>query len=136
MWAKEAELSVPGSKALPRVNLLLVGCLTEGRGGEWRLTDSSGSVRCEVSLGAHTCGDEVKGSESKQPEVKLSPSILSSCLHLLIGSVESSSSLTGTTSLLMLQGRKKRPAVWKLSHLLCCSFLSRDRSLVLKRRQS
>uniref|UniRef100_A0A3P8V5M4 CST complex subunit CTC1 n=1 Tax=Cynoglossus semilaevis TaxID=244447 RepID=A0A3P8V5M4_CYNSE len=46
-WAKEAELSMPGSKALPRVNLLLVGCLTEGRGGEWRLTDSSGSVRCE-----------------------------------------------------------------------------------------
>uniref|UniRef100_A0A3B4ZN24 CST complex subunit CTC1 n=1 Tax=Stegastes partitus TaxID=144197 RepID=A0A3B4ZN24_9TELE len=48
-WAREAELSVPGQQALPRVNLLLIGCLREGRGSEWRLTDSSGSVRCEVS---------------------------------------------------------------------------------------
>ncbi|XP_023117926.1 CST complex subunit CTC1 isoform X1 [Amphiprion ocellaris] len=46
-WAREAELSVPGQRALPKVNLLLIGCLREGRGGEWRLTDSSGSVRCE-----------------------------------------------------------------------------------------
>ncbi|XP_074484534.1 CST complex subunit CTC1 isoform X1 [Sebastes fasciatus] len=46
-WAKEAELSLPGHRALPRVNLLLIGCLTEGRGGDWRLTDASGSVRCE-----------------------------------------------------------------------------------------
>ncbi|XP_008302181.1 CST complex subunit CTC1 [Stegastes partitus] len=46
-WAREAELSVPGQQALPRVNLLLIGCLREGRGSEWRLTDSSGSVRCE-----------------------------------------------------------------------------------------
>ncbi|XP_051249640.1 CST complex subunit CTC1 [Dicentrarchus labrax] len=46
-WAKEAELSLPGHRALPRVNLLLIGCLREGRGGEWRLTDASGSVRCE-----------------------------------------------------------------------------------------
>ncbi|XP_026188725.1 CST complex subunit CTC1-like isoform X1 [Mastacembelus armatus] len=47
-WAREAELSLPGHRALPRVNLLLIGCLREGRGGEWRLTNSSGSVRCEV----------------------------------------------------------------------------------------
>ncbi|KAM6909380.1 CST complex subunit CTC1 [Xenentodon cancila] len=48
-WAKEAELSLPGQAGvLPRVNLLLIGCLREGRGGEWRLTDSSGSVRCEL----------------------------------------------------------------------------------------
>ncbi|XP_044197449.1 CST complex subunit CTC1 [Thunnus albacares] len=46
-WAKEAELSLSGHRALPRVNLLLIGCLREGRGGEWRLTDASGSVRCE-----------------------------------------------------------------------------------------
>ncbi|XP_069031586.1 CST complex subunit CTC1 [Embiotoca jacksoni] len=46
-WEREAELSLPGQWALQRVNLLLIGCLREGRGGEWRLTDSSGSVRCE-----------------------------------------------------------------------------------------
>ncbi|KAG7232371.1 hypothetical protein INR49_008939, partial [Caranx melampygus] len=46
-WAREAELCLPGSKALPRVNLLLIGCLRKERGGEWRLMDSSGSVRCE-----------------------------------------------------------------------------------------
>ncbi|XP_028254759.1 CST complex subunit CTC1 isoform X2 [Parambassis ranga] len=46
-WAREAELSLPGQHALPRVNLLLIGCLRAGRGGEWRLTDGSGSVRCE-----------------------------------------------------------------------------------------
>lgn len=49
-WVKGAELSLPGHQALPRVNLLLIGCLQEGRGGEWRLTDASGSVRCEVSV--------------------------------------------------------------------------------------
>ncbi|XP_031734495.1 CST complex subunit CTC1-like [Anarrhichthys ocellatus] len=48
-WEKEAELSLPGHLALPRVNLLLIGCLRGGRAGEWRLTDASGSVRCEVS---------------------------------------------------------------------------------------
>ncbi|XP_028298215.1 CST complex subunit CTC1 isoform X2 [Gouania willdenowi] len=46
-WAREAELAAPGHKALPRVNLLLIGCLTEGQGGAWRLKDSSGSVQCE-----------------------------------------------------------------------------------------
>ncbi|XP_059210296.1 CST complex subunit CTC1 isoform X2 [Centropristis striata] len=45
-WAEEAELSVPGHHVLPRVSLLLIGCLTEGR-GHWRLTDASGSVPCE-----------------------------------------------------------------------------------------
>ncbi|XP_060951768.1 CST complex subunit CTC1 [Limanda limanda] len=53
-WAREAELSLPGKKALPQVNLLLIGCLREGRGGEWRLMNSSGSVRCEfLSLSPH-----------------------------------------------------------------------------------
>nr|XP_054594722.1 CST complex subunit CTC1 isoform X2 [Nothobranchius furzeri] len=47
-WAKEAELSGAGHRALPRVNLLLIGWLREGRGGEWKLADSSGSVRCEL----------------------------------------------------------------------------------------
>ncbi|KAM6959818.1 CST complex subunit CTC1 [Tautogolabrus adspersus] len=46
-WEKEAELAVPGYKALPRVNLLLIGFLREERGGAWMLTDSSGRVRCE-----------------------------------------------------------------------------------------
>lgn len=46
-WAREADLAVPGQRALPRVNLLLIGCLREGQGGEWRLTDASGSVTCE-----------------------------------------------------------------------------------------
>ncbi|XP_051249953.1 CST complex subunit CTC1-like isoform X2 [Dicentrarchus labrax] len=54
-WAKEAELSLPGHRALPRVNLLLIGCLREGRGGEWRLPDASGSVRCEDSWPACVC---------------------------------------------------------------------------------
>ncbi|XP_061816417.1 CST complex subunit CTC1 [Nerophis lumbriciformis] len=46
--AKEAELSLPGQQALPRANLLLIGCLTYNQDGEWRLMDASGSVRCEV----------------------------------------------------------------------------------------
>ncbi|MED6239705.1 hypothetical protein ATANTOWER_009938 [Ataeniobius toweri] len=52
-WAREAELSLPGHRALPRVNLLLIGWLREGRGGEWRLMDSSGSVRCELIRPSH-----------------------------------------------------------------------------------
>ncbi|KAM4714208.1 CST complex subunit CTC1 isoform 3-T3 [Anableps anableps] len=48
-WAGEAELSLPGQRALPRVSLLLIGWLREGRGGEWRLADGSGSVRCELT---------------------------------------------------------------------------------------
>lgn len=52
-WLKEAELSLPGHQALQRVNLLLTGCLEEGQVGGWRLTDTSGSVRCEV--GAMFC---------------------------------------------------------------------------------
>lgn len=50
-WVKEAELSLPGHQALRRVNLLLIGCLEEGQMGEWRLRDTSGSVRCEVGPG-------------------------------------------------------------------------------------
>ncbi|XP_034020168.1 CST complex subunit CTC1-like [Thalassophryne amazonica] len=46
-WVREAELAHPGLKAVSRVNLLLIGCLREGRGDEWTLTDASGSVRCE-----------------------------------------------------------------------------------------
>ncbi|XP_047441617.1 CST complex subunit CTC1 isoform X2 [Mugil cephalus] len=46
-WEKEAELSLPGGGALPRVKLLLIGCLREGRGGDLRLTDGRDSVRCE-----------------------------------------------------------------------------------------
>ncbi|KAM9836621.1 CST complex subunit CTC1 [Aulostomus maculatus] len=46
-WAREAELCLPGQRPLPRVNMLLIGCLEEV-GGEWRLTDASGSVRCEL----------------------------------------------------------------------------------------
>uniref|UniRef100_UPI0037E89C2B CST complex subunit CTC1 isoform X2 n=1 Tax=Semicossyphus pulcher TaxID=241346 RepID=UPI0037E89C2B len=46
-WAKEAELALPDHRALPRVNLLLIGRLRGGRGGEWWLTDASGRVRCE-----------------------------------------------------------------------------------------
>uniref|UniRef100_A0A8C9ZYJ2 CST complex subunit CTC1 n=1 Tax=Sander lucioperca TaxID=283035 RepID=A0A8C9ZYJ2_SANLU len=47
VWAKEAELSVPGQRALQRVNLLLIGCLREGGGGAWRLEDASGNVSWE-----------------------------------------------------------------------------------------
>lgn len=49
-WEKEAELSLLGHEALPRVSLLLIGCLREGQSGEWRLTDAGGSIRCEVSV--------------------------------------------------------------------------------------
>ncbi|XP_027866270.1 CST complex subunit CTC1 [Xiphophorus couchianus] len=48
-WAREAELSLPGQRLLPRVNLLLIGWLRAGRGGEWRLEDGSGSIRCELT---------------------------------------------------------------------------------------
>ncbi|XP_068612068.1 CST complex subunit CTC1 [Brachionichthys hirsutus] len=47
VWSEEAELCLPGHRALPRVHLLLIGCLREGRSGEWRLTDASGSIRCD-----------------------------------------------------------------------------------------
>ncbi|XP_054608714.1 LOW QUALITY PROTEIN: CST complex subunit CTC1 [Dunckerocampus dactyliophorus] len=48
MLAREVELSLPGQQALPRANLLLIGCLTHNEDGELRLTDASGSIRCEV----------------------------------------------------------------------------------------
>ncbi|XP_029695927.1 CST complex subunit CTC1-like [Takifugu rubripes] len=47
-WLKEAERSPPGHQPLQRVNLLLTGCLEEGQAGGWRVTDTSGSVRCEA----------------------------------------------------------------------------------------
>ncbi|XP_014882081.1 CST complex subunit CTC1-like, partial [Poecilia latipinna] len=67
-WAREAELSLPGQRSLPRVNLLLIGWLRAGRGGEWRLEDGSDSVRCEVrsrgrglvQVGVSRC--QIKGS--------------------------------------------------------------------------
>ncbi|KAM3857435.1 CST complex subunit CTC1 [Diretmus argenteus] len=46
-WVREVEQALPNHKTLPRENLLLIGCLREGQGGEWRLTDASGSVNCE-----------------------------------------------------------------------------------------
>ncbi|CAN9509395.1 unnamed protein product [Ophioblennius macclurei] len=46
-WSREAELTVTGQTAHGRVNLLLIGHLTEGKNGRWTLTDSSGSVLCE-----------------------------------------------------------------------------------------
>lgn len=49
-WTKQVELSMPGLQALPRVNLLLIGCLRDWQSGEWRLMDASGSIRCEVSV--------------------------------------------------------------------------------------
>ncbi|CAJ1048341.1 CST complex subunit CTC1 isoform X1 [Xyrichtys novacula] len=45
-WEKEAELALPGQRALPRVNLLLIGYLSGGGGDLW-LKDTSGSVRFE-----------------------------------------------------------------------------------------
>ncbi|KAI3375931.1 hypothetical protein L3Q82_016356, partial [Scortum barcoo] len=74
VWAKEAELSLPGHRALPRVNLLLIGCLREGRGGEWRLTDASGSVRCEVSLKVGYLQLPVKDGSDSRHKVPVSPS--------------------------------------------------------------
>ncbi|XP_062372571.1 CST complex subunit CTC1 [Sardina pilchardus] len=44
---REAEQALPNHRALPRANLLLIGCLTTGMEG-WRVSDSSGSVHCEL----------------------------------------------------------------------------------------
>ncbi|CAL8326864.1 unnamed protein product [Lota lota] len=46
-WVREAESEQAHHKALPRVHLLLIGYLREGRGGELRLTDASGDVTCQ-----------------------------------------------------------------------------------------
>lgn len=50
---REAEQALPNHRALPRANLLLIGCLTAGAEG-WRVSDSSGSVHCEVSSPSNT----------------------------------------------------------------------------------
>ncbi|KAL2079389.1 hypothetical protein ACEWY4_025133 [Coilia grayii] len=44
---RQAEQALPNHRALPRANLLLIGCLTSGVEG-WRVSDSSGSVHCEL----------------------------------------------------------------------------------------
>ncbi|XP_061618946.1 CST complex subunit CTC1 isoform X2 [Phyllopteryx taeniolatus] len=45
---RAAAEEAPGRRALPRAHLLLIGRLTHGHDGEWTLTDSGGSVVCEV----------------------------------------------------------------------------------------
>lgn len=75
-WAREVGLSLPGQRALPRVNLLLIGWLREGRGGEWRLEDDGGSVRCEVRRGWGFCSSsKVRASHSPYMVVRGSGSI-------------------------------------------------------------
>ncbi|XP_041925344.1 CST complex subunit CTC1 [Alosa sapidissima] len=44
---RETEQALPSHRALPRANLLLIGCLSTGMEG-WRVSDSSGSVHCEL----------------------------------------------------------------------------------------
>ncbi|XP_026093110.1 CST complex subunit CTC1-like [Carassius auratus] len=51
--ARGAELKLPAYKALPRDNLLLIGCLCDGRAagtsdGVWRVRDAGGSVACAM----------------------------------------------------------------------------------------
>lgn len=93
-WVKEAELSLPGHQALQRVNLLLTGCLEEGRGGEWRLRDASGSVRCEVGAASCCLGSAAAATLTAGHLCRL----CSACLFRHCGCVVLSSSLTGTTS--------------------------------------
>ncbi|XP_062311120.1 CST complex subunit CTC1, partial [Osmerus eperlanus] len=51
-WVRAVVL--PNHRALPRANLLLIGCLTAGHGsgrpcdGSWRVKDASGSLHCEL----------------------------------------------------------------------------------------
>lgn len=92
---KEAELSLPGHQALQRVNLLLTGCLEEGRVGEWRLRDTSGSVRCEVGA---AFGCLWVGLQWSHSQLSISCRLFSVCLFLHCGCIVLSSSLTGTTS--------------------------------------
>lgn len=54
-WVKEAGLTLPDHQTLTRVSLLLIGCLKAGPGGEWRLTDASGGVSCQVHPEVTTC---------------------------------------------------------------------------------
>uniref|UniRef100_A0A671SK34 CST complex subunit CTC1 n=1 Tax=Sinocyclocheilus anshuiensis TaxID=1608454 RepID=A0A671SK34_9TELE len=51
--ARGAELKLPAYKALPRDNLLLIGCLCDGRAagtndGVWRVRDTGGSLACAM----------------------------------------------------------------------------------------
>ncbi|KAF4096211.1 CST complex subunit CTC1 [Onychostoma macrolepis] len=51
--ARGAELKLPGYKALPRDNLLLIGCLCDGQtagtsDGVWRVRDAGGSLACAM----------------------------------------------------------------------------------------
>lgn len=71
-WLKEAERSPPGHKPLQRVNLLLTGCLEEGQAGGWRMTDTSGSVRCEV------------GALFRCPSVGLGAAVTFKVVHLCL----------------------------------------------------
>lgn len=64
-----AELKLPGYKALPRDNLLLIGCLCDGRAagasdGVWRVRDAGASVACAVS------GQEVDQSQPRSALIK------------------------------------------------------------------
>ncbi|XP_028835529.1 CST complex subunit CTC1 isoform X1 [Denticeps clupeoides] len=50
-WTREAEQAAPKHRALPRTDLLLVGCLSAGRSCDercWQVKDATGSVQCEV----------------------------------------------------------------------------------------
>ncbi|KAJ8008623.1 hypothetical protein DPEC_G00106800 [Dallia pectoralis] len=53
-WVREAEQALPNLRALPRANLLLIGCLSGGCGvggscdGFWRVEDVSGSLTSEM----------------------------------------------------------------------------------------
>lgn len=52
--ARGAELKLPAYKALPRDNLLLIGCLCDRQtagtnDGVWRVRDAGGSLACAVS---------------------------------------------------------------------------------------
>ncbi|XP_043088508.1 CST complex subunit CTC1 [Puntigrus tetrazona] len=51
--ARGAELKLPAHKAIPRDNLLLIGCLCDGRAvgtseGVWRVRDAGGSLACAM----------------------------------------------------------------------------------------
>ncbi|XP_071190345.1 CST complex subunit CTC1 isoform X2 [Salvelinus alpinus] len=53
-WVREAEQALPNHEALPRANLLLIGCLSDGCDperscdGAWRVRDATGTVHCEL----------------------------------------------------------------------------------------
>eukprot|EP00063_Salmo_salar_P086951 XP_014061786.1 PREDICTED: CST complex subunit CTC1-like [Salmo salar] len=53
-WVREAEQALPNHEALPRANLLLIGCLSDrcdperSCDGAWRVRDATGTVHCEL----------------------------------------------------------------------------------------